>query len=259
MSNSKTTRQENLNKYADMLHRQNVSGGQPKPGEVKITKPFEETIEKETKMSEQQTKLEPMSMEEALGDQELAALSANVLKECYQLIRAKIADNLLDEHKAEITEECTDESMTAMRSYLATLSKEETQKLVSDVVKELVNGQLFNTISEIVQETEEKLEESDVKVDLMEEAKKAIIEKAEEIEEKASEKIKEATETEESKSEESVENTESTATDVSESDVADVADTEKAEESSDAKGIVWPMNKFSEMFPEKVEEKTESN
>ena len=257
MSNSKTTRQENLNKYADMLHRQNVSGSQPKPGEVKITKPFEETIEKESKMEE--TKLEPMSMEEALGDQELAALSANVLKECYQLIRAKIEDNLLDEHKAEITEECTDESMTAMRSYLATLSKEETQKLVSDVVKELVNGQLFDTISDIVEETEEKLEEAGEKVDLMEEAKKAIFEKAVEIEEKASEKIKEATETEESKAEESVENTESTATDVSESDVADVADTEKAEESSNAKGIVWPMDKFSEMFPEKVEEKTESN
>lgn len=254
MSNSKTTRQENLNKYADMLHRQNVSGGQPKPGEVKITKPFEETIEKESKMEE--TKLEPMSMEEALGDQELAALSANVLKECYQLIRAKIEDKLLDEHKAEITEECTDESMTAMRSYLATLSKEETQKLVSDVVKELVNGQLFDTISDIVEETEEKLEVAGEKVDLMEEAKKAIFEKAVEIEEKASEKIKEATETEESKAEESVENTESTATDISESDVAD---TEKAEESSNAKGIVWPMDKFSEMFPEKVEEKTESN
>lgn len=252
MSNSKTTRQENLNKYADMLHRQNVSGGQPKPGEVKITKPFEDK-EKESKMEE--TKLEPMSMEEALGDQELAALSANVLKECYQLIRAKIEDNLLDEHKAEITEECTDESMTAMRSYLATLSKEETQKLVSDVVKELVNGQLFDTISDIVEETEEKLEEAGEKVDLMEEAKKAIFEKAVEIEEKASEKIKEATETEESKAEESVENTESTATDISESDVADVADTEKAEESSNAKGIVWPMDKFSEMFPEKVEEK----
>lgn len=253
MSNSKTTRQENLNKYADMLHRQNVSGGQPKPGEVKITKSFE----KESKMEE--TKLEPMSMEEALGDQELAALSANVLKECYQLIRAKIADNLLDEHKAEITEECTDESMTAMRSYLATLSKEETQKLVSDVVKELVNGQLFDTISDIVEETEEKLEEAGEKVDLMEEAKKAIFEKAVEIEEKASEKIKEATETEESKAEESVENTESTATDVSESDVADVADTEKAEESSDAKGIVWPMDKFSEMFPEQTCDSTESN
>ena len=255
MSNSKTTRQENLNKYADMLHRQNVSGGQPKPGEVKITKPFEDK-EKESKMEE--TKLEPMSMEEALGDQELATLSANVLKECYQLIRAKIEDKLLDEHKAEITEECTDESMTAMRSYLATLSKEETQKLVSDVVKELVNGQLFDTISDIVEETEEKLEVAGEKVDLMEEAKKAIFEKAVEIEEKASEKIKEATETEESKAEESVENTESTATDVSESDVADVADTEKAE-ASDAKGIVWPMDKFSEMFPEKVEEKTESN
>lgn len=256
MSNSKTTRQENLNKYADMLHRQNVSGGQPKPGEVKITKPFEDK-EKESKMEE--TKLEPMSMEEALGDQELATLSANVLKECYQLIRAKIEDKLLDEHKAEITEECTDESMTAMRSYLATLSKEETQKLVSDVVKELVNGQLFDTISDIVEETEEKLEVAGEKVDLMEEAKKAIFEKAVEIEEKASEKIKEATETEESKAEESVENTESTATDVSESDVADVADTEKAEESSDAKGIVWPMDKFSEMFPEQTRDSTESN
>ena len=207
----------------------------------------------------EETKLEPMSMEEGLGDQEFSTLSANVLKECYQLIRAKIEDKLLDEHKAEITEECTDESMTAMRSYLATLSKEETQKLVSDVVKELVNGQLFDTISDIVEETEEKLEVAGEKVDLMEEAKKAIFEKAVEIEEKASEKIKEATETEESKAEESVENTESTATDVSESDVADVADTEKAEESSDAKGIVWPMDKFSEMFPEQTCDSTESN
>lgn len=248
MSNSKTTRQENLNKYADMLHRQNVSGGQPKPGEVKITKPFE----KESKMEE--TKLEPMSMEEALGDQELAALSANVLKECYQLIRAKIEDKLLDEHKAEITEECTDESMTAMRSYLATLSKEETQKLVSDVVKELVNGQLFDTISEIVQETEEKLEESDVKVDLMEEAKKAIIEKAEEIEEKAfGENQETKTESEEPVTETNSEDTSSESEDAGEV----VVETE--EESSDAKGIVWPMDKFNEMFPEKVEEKTESN
>lgn len=248
MSNSKTTRQENLNKYADMLHRQNVSGGQPKPGEVKITKPFE----KESKMEE--TKLEPMSMEEALGDQELAALSANVLKECYQLIRAKIEDKLLDEHKAEITEECTDESMTAMRSYLATLSKEETQKLVSDVVKELVNGQLFDTISEIVQETEEKLEESDMKVDLMEEAKKAIIEKAEEIEEKAfGENQETKTESEEPVTETNSEDTSS------ESEDADEVVVETEEEFSDAKGIVWPMDKFSEMFPEKVEEKTESN
>lgn len=259
MSNSKTTRQENLNKYADMLHRQNVtSGKKPEENEVKITKPFEDK-EKETKMAEQQTELKTMSMEDALNDSELAALSANVLKECYELIRAKISDNLLDEWKAEITEECTDESMAALRRYLATLSKEETQELVSDVVKELVNGQIFDTINSVVKETEEKLEEAGEKVDLMEEAKKAIFEKAVEIEEKASEKIKEATETEESKAEESVENTESTATDVSESDVADVADTEKAEESSDAKGIVWPMNKFSEMFPEKVEEKTESN
>lgn len=232
MSNSKTTRQENLNKYADMLHRQNVSGGQPKPGEVKITKPFE----KETKMEE--TKLEPMSMEEALGDQELAALSANVLKECYELIRAKISDNLLDEHKAEITEECTDESMTAMRSYLTTLPKEETQKLVSDVVKELVNGQLFDTISDIVEETEEKLEEAGEKVDLMEEAKKAIFEKAVEIEEKAF-----------------GENQEEKA----ESEDADEVVVEIEEESSNAKGIIWPMDKFSEMFPGKVEEKTESN
>lgn len=235
MSNSKTTRQENLNKYADMLHRQNVSGGQPKPGEVKITKPFEDK-EKETKMEE--TKLEPMSMEEALGDQELATLSANVLKECYQLIRAKIEDKLLDGHKAEITEECTDESMTAMRSYLDTLSKEETQKLVSDVVKELVNGQLFDTISEVVRDVEEKLNESDVKVDLMEEAKKAILEKAEQIEEKAF-GDNQGTKTE---AEEPVNETESETVTV-----------EVEEESSESNGYNWPMNKFGEMFPPKSE------
>lgn len=252
MSNSKTTRQENLNKYADMLHRQNVSGGQPKPGEVKITKPFEDK-EKESKMEE--TKLEPMSMEEALGDQELAALSANVLKECYQLIRAKIADNLLDEHKAEITEECTDESMTAMRSYLATLSKEETQKLVSDVVKELVNGQLFNTINDLVQETEEKLEESDVKVDLMEEAKKTIEKKAAELDKKASDKIKEATKTESTEKVEKVveEVKEKVAEEAkkaeSKQSSEDTTTGKEKEESPKPNGFNWPMDKYSEMFP----------
>lgn len=251
MSNSKTTRQENLNKYADMLHRQNVSGGQPKPGEVKITKPFEETIEKETKMEEQ---LEPMFMEDTLADEEIKVLSANVLKECYQLIRAKIEDKLLDEHKAEITEECTDESMTAMRSFLATMEEKEIKELIQDVVKEMVDSQLFNTISDIVQEVEEKLEESDVKVDLMEEAKKAIIEKAEEIEEKAFGENQE-TKTE---SEEPVTETNSEDTSNESEDAGEVV-VETEEESSDAKGIVWPMDKFSEMFPEKVEEKTESN
>lgn len=240
MSNSKTTRQENLNKYADMLHRQNVSGEQPKADEVKITKPFEDK-EKEIKMEEQ---LKPMSMEDALADEELRVMSANVLKECYELIRAKIEDKLLDEHKVEITEECTDESMTAMRNYLATLSKKENQELISDVVKELVNGKLSDTINDLVQETEEA-EEYDVKVDLTEEAKKAILEKVEEIEEKA--------ESEEPKTEESVEHTESTATDVSESDVVDT------EEYSNVSGIVWPMDKLNEMFPEQTRDSTESN
>lgn len=240
MSNSKTTRQENLNKYADMLHRQNVSGEQPKADEVKITKPFEDK-EKEIKMEEQ---LKPMSMEDALADEELRVMSANVLKECYELIRAKIEDKLLDEHKVEITEECTDESMTAMRNYLATLSKKENQELISDVVKELVNGKLSDTINDLVQETEEA-EEYDVKVDLTEEAKKAILEKVEEIEEKA--------ESEEPKAEESVEHTESTATDVSESDVVDT------EEYSNVSGIVWPMDKLNEMFPEQTRDSTESN
>ena len=227
MSNSKTTRQENLNKYADMLHRQNVSGEQPKPGEVKITKPFEETG-KEIKMTEQQTELESMTMEEALNDPELAAMSANVLKECYELIRLKISDNLLDEWKAEITEECTDESMTALRRYLATLSKEETQELVSDVVKELVDSQLFDTINSVVKETEEKLEESDEKVDLIDEAKKAIFEKAVEIEEKAFGKNQEVK---------------------AESEDAEAVVKETEQESSKSKGFNWPMDKFSEMFP----------
>ena len=140
--------------------------------------------------------------------------------------------------------------MTAMRSYLATLSKEETQKLVSDVVKELVNGQLFDTISDIVEETEEKLEVAGEKVDLMEEAKKAIIEKAEEIEEKAfGENQETKTESEEPVTETNSEDTSS------ESEDADEVVVETEEESSNAKGIVWPMGKFSEMFPEKVEEK----
>ena len=240
MSNSKTTRQENLNKYADMLHRQNVSGEQPKADEVKITKPFEE--EKEIKMEEQ---LKPMSMEDALADEELRVLSANVLKECYELIRAKIEDKLLDEHKAEITEECTDESMTAMRNYLATLSKKENQELISDVVKELVNGKLSDTINDLVQENEEKPEDSNVKVDLTEEAKKAILEKAEEIEEKA-------------ESKESVTETISEDTS-SESEDTDEVVVETEEESSDAKGIVWPMDKLNEMFPEQTRDNIESN
>lgn len=237
MSNSKTTRQENLNKYADMLHRQNVSGEKPKSGEVKNTKPFEE--EKEIKMTEQQIELEPMFMEDTLVDEEIKALSANVLKECYDLIRAKIEDKLLDEHKAEITEECTDESMTAMRSYLATMPEKEIKELVSDVVKEMVDSQLFNTISEVVRDVEEKLDESDVKVDLMEEAKKAILEKAEQIEEKAF-GDNQGTKTE---SDESVESS-------TESETVTV---EVEEESSESNGYNWPMNKFGEMFPPKSE------
>lgn len=245
MSNRKNTRKENLNKYADMLHRQNVtSGKKPEADEVKITKPFEE---KETKM-EQQTELESISMEEALDNPEVAALSANVLKECYQLIRAKIADNLLEEWKAEITEECTEESMIALRSYLATLSKEETQELISDVVKELVNGQLFNTINDLVQETEEKLDESDVKVDLMEEAKKAILEKAEEIEEKAF-GDNQGTKTEAEKPVKETESDES----VESSTESETVTVEVEEESSESNGYNWPMNKFGEMFPPKSE------
>mgnify|MGYP003356625402 CR=1 FL=1 len=245
MSNRKNTRKENLNKYADMLHRQNVtSGKKPEADEVKITKPFEE---KETKM-EQQTELESISMEEALDNPEVAALSANVLKECYQLIRAKIADNLLEEWKAEITEECTEESMIALRSYLATLSKEETQELISDVVKELVNGQLFNTINDLVQETEEKLEESDVKVDLMEEAKKAILEKAEQIEEKAF-SDNQGTKTEAEKPVKEIESDEL----VESSTESETVTVEVEEESSESNGYNWPMNKFGEMFPPKSE------
>ena len=230
MSNSKTTRQENLNKYADMLHRQNVSGEKPKSCEVKITKPFED--------KEKEIKMETKTMEEVLVDEEIKIMSANVLKECYGLIRAKIEDKLIDEHKAEITEECTDESMTAMRSFLATMEEKEIKELIQDVVKEMVDSQLFNTISEIVQETEEKLEESDVKVDLMEEAKKAIIEKAEEIEEKA------FGENQETKTE-----SEEPVTETNSEDTSDEVVVETEEKSSDAKGIVWPMNKFNEMFP----------
>ena len=247
MSNSKTTRQENLNKYADMLHRQNVSGEKPKSGEVKITKPFEE--EKEIKMEAKETvELKTMTMEEALVDEEIKVMSANVLNECYQLIRAKIEDKLLDEHKAEITEECTDESMTAMRSYLATMPEKEIKELVSDVVKEMVNSQLFNTISEVVRDVEEKLDESDMKVDLMEEAKKAILEKAEQIEEKAfgdnqgtkTEAEKPVKETESDKSVESFTESETVTVEVE-------------EESSESNGYNWPMNKFGEMFPPKSE------
>ena len=247
MSNSKTTRQENLNKYADMLHRQNVSGEKPKSCEVKITKPFED--------KEKEIKMETKTMEEVLVDEEIKIMSANVLKECYGLIRAKIADNLLEEWKAEITEECTEESMIALRSYLATLSKEETQELISDVVKELVNGQLFNTINDLVQETEEKLEESDVKVDLMEEAKKTIEKKAAELDKKASDKIKEATKTE------STEKVEKVAEEVKEKVAEEAKKAESKQSSEDTttgkekeespkpNGFNWPMDKYSEMFP----------
>ena len=249
--NRKNTRKENLDRYADMLHRQNVASKQ---------KTNEETIkqtetEKETKMSEQQTELEPMAMEDALANEEINVLATNVLKECYQLIRAKIADNLLEEWEAEITEECTEESMIALRSYLATLSKEETQELISDVVKELVNGQLFNTINDLVQETEEKLEESDVKVDLVEEAKKSIEKKATELDKKASDKIKEATKTE------STEKVEKVVEEVKEkvAEEAKKAESKQSnegtttgkekEESPKPNGFNWPMDKYSEMFP----------
>jgi hypothetical protein len=252
MSNRKNTRKENLNKYVDMLHRQNVtSGKKPEANEVKVTKPFEE---KETKM-EQQTELESMTMEEALDNPGISAMSANVLKECYQLIRAKISDNLLEEWKAEITEECTEESMVALRSYLATLSKEETQELISDVVKELVNGQLFNTINDLVQETEEKLEESDVKVDLMEEAKKTIEKKAAELDKKASDKIKEATKTESTEKVEKVveEVKEKVAEEAkkaeSKQSSEDTTTGKEKEESPKPNGFNWPMDKYSEMFP----------
>lgn len=252
MSNRKNTRKENLNKYADMLHRQNVtSGKKPEANEVKVTKPFEE---KETKM-EQQTELESMTMEEALDNPEISAMSANVLKECYQLIRAKIADNLLEEWKAEITEECTEESMIALRSYLATLSKEETQELISDVVKELVNGQLYGVVNNMVQEAEEKLEESDVKVDLMEEAKKSIEKKAAELDKKASDKIKEATKTESTEKVEKVveEVKEKVAEEAkkaeSKQSSEDTTTGKEKEESPKPNGFNWPMDKYSEMFP----------
>lgn len=247
MSNSKTTRQENLNKYSDMLHRQNVtSGKKPEADEVKNTKPFEE--EKEIKMTEQQIELEPMFMEDTLVDEEIKALSANVLKECYDLIRAKIEDKLLDEHKAEITEECTDESMTAMRSYLATMPEKEIKELVSDVVKEMVDSQLFNTISEVVRDVEEKLDESDMKVDLMEEAKKAILEKEEQIEEKAF-GDNQGTKTEAEKPVKETESDES----VESSTESETVTVEVEEESSESNGYNWPMNKFGEMFPPKSE------
>lgn len=249
MSNRRNTRKENLNKYSDMLHRQNVSGEKPKADEEKITKPFEE--EKEIEMEAKETvELKTMTMEEALVDEEIKVMSANVLKECYQLIRAKIEDKLLDEHKAEITEECTDESMTAMRSYLATMPEKEIKELVSDVVKEMVDSQLFNTISEVVRDVEEKLDESDVNVDLMEEAKKAILEKAEEIDKKASEKIKEAT-----KTEEPVVETKSEEAKKAESEQSNEGTTtgKEKEESPKPNGFNWPMDKFSEMFPPKSE------
>ena len=138
MSNRKNTRKENLNKYADMLHRQNVSGGQPKPNEVKVTKPFEE---KETKMEQEVVKTNEEIKEE---------LSSSVLRECYTLVRSKIWEKLSDEEKEIITEEYTEEAATAIRAYTFKLSEDEMKELFSETLKEAVNGELFNITSDLL-------------------------------------------------------------------------------------------------------------
>lgn len=235
MSTRKNTRKENLEKYADMLHRQNVtSGKKPEADEVKVTKPFEE---KEIKMEQQEVKTNEEIQEE---------LSTSILQECYSLIRSKIWDNLSDEQKAVITEDYSEEAAAAVRIYMFNLPKDELQEFTSDVIKTVVNSHLFDVTSDLLDKAEaEQAKNGEEKVDLMEEAKKAIIEKAEEIEEKAF-----------GENQETKTNSEDTS---SESEDTDEVVVETEEESPKPNGFNWPMDKYSEMFPEKVEEKTESN
>jgi len=257
MSNSKTTRQENLNKYADMLHRQNVSGGQPKPGEVKITKPFEQ--EKEIKMEQEVVKTNEEIQEE---------LSSSVLRECYILVREKIWDKLSDEERAVITEEYSEEAATAIRAYTFKLSEDEMKELFSETLKEAVNGELFNITSDLLAkaEAEQQAINDEEKVDLMEAALESIKAKAEAVEEKIEEKVSESKpETESTEKveevesvEEVVEKTVEEVTDVtgevkeekteSEQD-SEITTSGEEEVSPESKGFIWPMGKFNEMFP----------
>lgn len=225
MSNRKNTRKENLEKYADMLHRQNVtSGKKPEADEVKVTKPFEE---KEIKMEQQEVKTNEEIQEE---------LSTSVLQECYSLIRDKIWDNLSDEQKAVITEDYSEEAAAAVRIYMFNLPKDELQEFTSDVIKTVVNSHLFDVTSDLLDKAEaEQAKNGEEKVDLMEEAKKAIIEKAEEIEEKAF-----------GENQETKTNSEDTS---SESEDADEVVVETEKESPKPNGFNWPMDKYSEMFP----------
>lgn len=238
MSTRKNTRKENLEKYADMLHRQNVtSGKKPEADEVKVTKPFEE---KEIKMEQQEVKTNEEIQEE---------LSTSVLQECYSLIRSKIWDNLSDEQKAVITEDYSEEAAAAVRIYMFNLPKDELQEFTSDVIKTVVNGHLFDVTSDLLDKAEaEQAKNGEEKVDLMEEAKKATIEKAEEIEEKAF-----------GENQETKTNSEEPVSETNSEDTSDEVVVETEEESPKPNGFNWPMDKYSEMFPEKVEEKTESN
>lgn len=259
MSNRKNTRKENLNKYADMLHRQNVSGGQPKPNEVKVTKPFEQ--EKEIKMEQQEVVKTNEEIQEGL--------SSSVLRECYILVREKIWDKLSDEERAVITEEYTEEAAAAIRAYTFKLSEDEMKELFSETLKEAVNGELFNVVSNMFDKAEAEQAKNDEKVDLMEVTMESIKAKAEAMEEKIEGKISESTEkVEEVKEaiEEVVEKVAEVAEETVE-EVTDVADevkeekteseqgsettTSDEEESSEPKatGLIWPMNKFNEMFP----------
>lgn len=239
MSNRKNTRKENLEKYADMLHRQNVtSGKKPEADEVKVTKPFEE---KETKM-EKEVKTNEEIQEE---------LSTSILQECYSLIREKIWDNLSDEQKSVITEDYSEEAAAAVRIYMFNLPKDELKEFTSDVIKTVVNGHLFDVASDLLDKAEaEQAKNGEEKVDLMEEAMKSIKAKAEAVEEKISEVKTESTEkvekvaeevkekvTEEAKKAESEQSNEGTTT------------AKEKEESPKPNGFVWPMDKYSEMFP----------
>lgn len=251
MSNRKNTRKENLNRYADMLHRQNIANGQPKPGEVRISKPFEQ--EKEIKMEQQ----EVVKTNEEIQEE----LSSSVLRECYILVREKIWDKLSDEERAVITEEYSEEAAAAIRAYAFKLSEDEMKELFSETLKEAVNGELFNITSDLLAKAEAEQAKNDEKVDLMEVAMESIKAKAEAVEEKVSESTEEEIEEVEKVAEEVVEKVEKTVEEVT--DVADEVKEEKTESEQDSettttgeekvspesKGFIWPMDKFNEMFP----------
>lgn len=256
MSNRKNTRKENLNRYADMLHRQNIANGQPKPGEV-ISKPFEE---KEIKMEQEAVKTNQEIQEE---------LSTSVLRECYILIREKIWEKLSDEERAVITEEYSEEAAAAIRAYTFKLSEDEMKELFSETLKEALNGELFNVVSNMLDKAEaEQAKNDEEKVDLMEVAMESIKAKVEAMEEKISEskpetesteKVVEKVEEVEEVVKEAVEEVEKTVEEVtdevkeekteSEQDSETTTSGEEEEVSPETKGFIWPMDKFNEMFP----------